>query len=192
MVAAVPTCVGGAFAPGIARRMIQFSTKLGPAPLDDRTHQRMLGGFRWLCIRYERCSQFYAVAEMACSVICFNGLQQPPAVSLSAVVPEPVDRPLRRLSIALSAESSITEGQAALLEGVAEHLNRLRPWFASAAAGWSRSPPAGSSCGRRGWPTATDSSSPTTRPMFSGSAPTARGAPERQRPAPFRRGPRSP
>jgi transposase len=38
-----------------------------------------LGGFRRLRIRYERSSErFYALAMLACSVICFNALQQAP------------------------------------------------------------------------------------------------------------------
>jgi transposase len=38
-----------------------------------------LGGWRRLRIRYERSSErFYAFAMLACSVICFNALQQPP------------------------------------------------------------------------------------------------------------------
>jgi transposase len=38
-----------------------------------------LGGWRRLRIRYERGSErFYALAMLACSVICFNTLQQPP------------------------------------------------------------------------------------------------------------------
>jgi transposase len=38
-----------------------------------------LGGFRRLRIRYERCAErFYALAMLACSVICSNALQQPP------------------------------------------------------------------------------------------------------------------
>src|SRR5215212_5379395 len=57
-------------------------------------------------------------------------------------------------------------------------------WFATAAAGLSRSTPAGSSCGRPGWRTATDSPSPVTRPTFSGCAPPARAAPETTTPAP--------
>jgi IS5 family transposase len=50
-----------------------------PSPLDDRTDRVWLGGFRRLRIRYERDSErFYALAMLACSVICFNALQQPP------------------------------------------------------------------------------------------------------------------
>ncbi len=38
-----------------------------------------LGGFRRLRIRSERSSeQFYALAMLACSVICLNALRQPP------------------------------------------------------------------------------------------------------------------
>jgi transposase len=55
---------------------------LGPAwppPLEDRAHRAWLGGFRRLRIRYERCSErFYALAMLACSIICFNALRQPP------------------------------------------------------------------------------------------------------------------
>jgi transposase len=38
-----------------------------------------LGGWRRLRIRYERSSErFYALAMLACSVICFKAPQQPP------------------------------------------------------------------------------------------------------------------
>jgi len=38
-----------------------------------------LGGFRRLRIRYERSSErFYALAMLACSVICFRSLKRPP------------------------------------------------------------------------------------------------------------------
>jgi hypothetical protein len=38
-----------------------------------------VGGFRRLRIRYERSSEwFYALVLLACGVICFNTLQQPP------------------------------------------------------------------------------------------------------------------
>jgi hypothetical protein len=48
-----------------------------PSPLDDRAHRTWLGGFRRLRIRYERSSErFYALVLLACSVICFNRLQQ--------------------------------------------------------------------------------------------------------------------
>src|SRR5215217_1795686 len=57
-------------------------------------------------------------------------------------------------------------------------------WFAAAAGGSWRSTPAGSSCGRPGSRTATDSPSPSTRRMFSGSARPARAAPETATPAP--------
>jgi hypothetical protein len=46
----------------------------------DKTPTRAwLGGWRRLRIRYERSSErFYALAMLACSVICFKALQQPP------------------------------------------------------------------------------------------------------------------
>jgi transposase len=38
-----------------------------------------LGGWRRLRIRYERSAErFYALVMLACSVICFNTLRQPP------------------------------------------------------------------------------------------------------------------
>jgi transposase len=44
----------------------------------ERTGAR-LGGWRRLRVRYERSSErFYALAMLACAVICFNALQQPP------------------------------------------------------------------------------------------------------------------
>jgi hypothetical protein len=50
----------------------------GPPPLDHRTHR---GLARWMAAaadRYERSSErFYALAMLACAVICFNALPQP-------------------------------------------------------------------------------------------------------------------
>ena len=44
-----------------------------------RAHRGVAGGFRRLRIRDERSSErFYALAMLACAVICFNILQQPP------------------------------------------------------------------------------------------------------------------
>jgi len=64
--------------PRIARRMIESSARLGRHWTIERTGA-WLGGFRRLRIRYERCSErFYALAMLACAVICFNALQQPP------------------------------------------------------------------------------------------------------------------
>ncbi len=55
-----------------------------PAPLEPAAGQGMrtgawLGGFRRLRIRYERSSErFYALAMLACAVICCNRLGQSP------------------------------------------------------------------------------------------------------------------
>jgi hypothetical protein len=51
---------------------------LPPAPARPRGGA-WLGGWRRRRIRYERSSErFYALAMLACSVICFKALQQPP------------------------------------------------------------------------------------------------------------------
>jgi Transposase DDE domain len=61
--------------PRIAWRMIESSQRLGR----HRWTIERTGGWRRLRIRYERYSErFYALAMLACSVICFNTLQQPP------------------------------------------------------------------------------------------------------------------
>ena len=65
--------------PRIARRMIESSTRLGRHRWTIERTGAWLGGWRRLRIRYERDSErFYALAMLACSVICFNSLQQPP------------------------------------------------------------------------------------------------------------------
>jgi transposase len=65
--------------PRIARRMIESSQRLGRHRWTIERTGAWLGGWRRLRIRYERCSErFYALAMLACSVICFNTLQQPP------------------------------------------------------------------------------------------------------------------
>jgi transposase len=65
--------------PRIARRMIESSTTLGRHRWTIERTGAWLGGWRRLRIRYERDSgRFYALAMLACSVICFNALQQPP------------------------------------------------------------------------------------------------------------------
>ena len=47
-------------------------------PQEDRADGAWLGGWRRLRIRYERSSErFYALAMLACSVICFKALQPP-------------------------------------------------------------------------------------------------------------------
>jgi hypothetical protein len=51
----------------------------GTSPVDDQAHGSWLGGWRRLRILYERsCERFYALVLLACAVICFNILQQPP------------------------------------------------------------------------------------------------------------------
>jgi transposase len=63
----------------IARRMIESSQRLGRHRWTIERTGAWLGGWRRLRIRYERSSErFYALAMLACSVICFNTLQQPP------------------------------------------------------------------------------------------------------------------
>jgi transposase len=65
--------------PRIARRMIESSQRLGRHRWTIERTGAWLGGWRRLRIGYERCSErFYALAMLACSVICFNTLQQPP------------------------------------------------------------------------------------------------------------------
>ena len=65
--------------PRIARRMIESSQRLGRHRWTIERTGAWLGGWRRLRIRYERSSErFYALAMLACSVICFNALQQPP------------------------------------------------------------------------------------------------------------------
>jgi transposase len=67
----------------LSRRLVESSTRLGRHRWTiERTGAR-LGGFRRLRIRYERSSErFYALAVLACSVICFHALTQPPGASL--------------------------------------------------------------------------------------------------------------
>ena len=63
----------------IARRMMESSERLGCHRWTIERTGAWLGGFRRLRIRYERDSErFYALVLLACSVICFNALQQPP------------------------------------------------------------------------------------------------------------------
>jgi IS5 family transposase len=65
--------------PRIARRMIESSQRLGRHRWTIERTGAWLGGFRRLRIRYERSSErFYALAMLACSVICFNALQRLP------------------------------------------------------------------------------------------------------------------
>jgi transposase len=65
--------------PRIARRMIESSQRLGRHRWTIERTGAWLGGWRRLRIRYERSSErFYALAMLACAVICFNTLQQPP------------------------------------------------------------------------------------------------------------------
>ncbi len=63
----------------IARRMVESSQRLGRHRWTIERTGAWLGGWRRLRIRYECSSErFYALAMLACSVICFNLLQQPP------------------------------------------------------------------------------------------------------------------
>jgi transposase len=63
--------------PRIARRMIEPSDRLGRHRWRIERTGAWLGGWRRLRIRYERSSErFYALAMLACSVICFNALRQ--------------------------------------------------------------------------------------------------------------------
>jgi transposase len=65
--------------PRIARRRIESSARLGRHRWTIERTGAWLGGFRRLRIRYERSSErFYALAMLACAVICFNAIQQPP------------------------------------------------------------------------------------------------------------------
>jgi transposase len=65
--------------PRIARRRIEPSDRLGRHRWRIERTGAWLGGWRRLRIRYERDSErFYAMALLACSVICFNALQRPP------------------------------------------------------------------------------------------------------------------
>jgi transposase len=65
--------------PRIARRMVDSSSRLGRHRWTIERTGAWLGGWRRLRIRYERSAErFYALAMLACSVICFNALQQPP------------------------------------------------------------------------------------------------------------------
>jgi IS5 family transposase len=64
--------------PRIAR-MVDPSARLGRHRWTIERTGAWLGGFQRLRIRYERSSErFYALAMLACAVICFNTLQQPP------------------------------------------------------------------------------------------------------------------
>jgi transposase len=66
--------------PRIARRLVESSRRLGRSRWTIERTGAWLGGWRRLRIRYERSSErFYALAMLACSVICFNALQQPPS-----------------------------------------------------------------------------------------------------------------
>ena len=65
--------------PRIARRGIESSQRLGRHRWTIERTGAWLGGWRRLRIRYERSSErFYALVLLACAVICFNTLQQPP------------------------------------------------------------------------------------------------------------------
>jgi IS5 family transposase len=65
--------------PRIARRGMESSTRLGRYRWTIERTGAWLGGFRRLRIRYERSSErFYALVLLACSIICFNALQQQP------------------------------------------------------------------------------------------------------------------
>jgi IS5 family transposase len=65
--------------PRIARRRIESSARLGRHRWRIERTGAWLGGLRRLRIRYEHCSErFYALAMLACSIICFNALRQPP------------------------------------------------------------------------------------------------------------------
>jgi IS5 family transposase len=67
--------------PGIARRIVESSQRLGRHRWTIERTGAWLGGWRRLRIRYERSSErFYALAMLACAVICFNALQRPPWV----------------------------------------------------------------------------------------------------------------
>jgi transposase len=65
--------------PRIARRLIESSARLGRHRWTIERTGAWLGGWRRLRIRYERdAERFYALAMLACSVICFKALQQLP------------------------------------------------------------------------------------------------------------------
>jgi IS5 family transposase len=65
--------------PRIARRRIESSQRLVRHRWTIERTGALLGGFRRLRIRYEHSSErFYALVLLACSVICFNALRQPP------------------------------------------------------------------------------------------------------------------
>ena len=57
------------------RRMVETSQRLGRHRWTTERTGAWLGGWRRRRIRYER---FDALAMLACSVICFSALQQPP------------------------------------------------------------------------------------------------------------------
>jgi IS5 family transposase len=64
--------------PGIARRIVESSQRPGRHRWTIERTGAWLGGWRRLRIRYERSSErFYALAMLACSVICFNALSRP-------------------------------------------------------------------------------------------------------------------
>jgi hypothetical protein len=64
--------------PGIARRIVGSSQRLGRHRWTIERTGAWLGGWRRLRIRSERSSErFYALAMLACSVICFNALSRP-------------------------------------------------------------------------------------------------------------------
>jgi len=59
--------------------MVDPSDRLGRHRWTIERTGAWLGGFRRLRIRYERSSErFYALAMLACSVICFRSLKRPP------------------------------------------------------------------------------------------------------------------
>jgi hypothetical protein len=85
--------------------MVESSVRLGRHRWTIERTGAWLGGFRRLRIRYERSSErFYALAMLACSVICFNTLQQPPWWPLrnvlhGALAPAPLrDRQCREVA----------------------------------------------------------------------------------------------
>jgi transposase len=63
----------------LARTLIESSERLGRHRWTIERTGAWLGGFRRLRIRYERDSErFYALVLLACSIISFKVLQQPP------------------------------------------------------------------------------------------------------------------
>jgi IS5 family transposase len=65
--------------PRIARRGVESSARLGRYRWTIERTGAWLGGWRRLRIRYERSAErFFALAMLACSVICYNALTQPP------------------------------------------------------------------------------------------------------------------